>query len=116
MFVRNNIGVHIIRKLDLTYNLSKIVFPISPFGLPTNTEGSEKEFKNSVVMITSKGRRYIRKDQPNNQKLVAQYKVMIGQLNPDRGGVSNTSAGSKVTTKITVLKPYDVTTATYIIL
>ncbi|MBO5805029.1 MAG: Eco57I restriction-modification methylase domain-containing protein [Bacteroidales bacterium] len=116
VFVRNNIGVHIIRKLDLTYNLSKIVFPISPFGLPTNTEGSEKEFKNSVVMITSKGRRYIRKDQPNNQKLVAQYKVMIGQLNPDRGGVSNTSAGSKVTTKITVLKPYEVTTATYIIL
>ena len=102
--------------MDLTYNLSKIVFPISPFGLPTNTEGSEKEFKNSVVMITSKGRRYIRKDQPNNQKLVAQYKVMIGQLNPDRGGVSNTSAGSKVTTKITVLKPYEVTTATYIIL
>ena len=41
---------------------------------------------------------------------------MIGQLNPDRGGVSNTSAGSNVTTKVSILGPNEVTTATYIIL
>lgn len=116
IFIRNNIGVHIIRKLDLVNNLSQIVFPISPFGLPTNTIGVTQKTSNSVTMISSKGRSYISQDVVNNKKLMSQYKVMIGQLNPDRGGVSNTSSGSKVTTKVTVLNPNEVTTATYIIL
>lgn len=116
IFIRNNIGVHIIRKLDLTKNLSQIVFPISPFGLPTNTVGTTEKESNSVTMISSRGRSFISQDIVNNKKLMSQYKVMIGQLNPDRGGVSNTTSGSKVTTKVSVLNPNEVTTATYIIL
>jgi len=116
IFIRNNIGVHIIRKLDLSKNLSSVVFPISPFGLPTNTEGCENEGTDSVLLISSKGRSYIPRSKANNPKLVGQYKVMIGQLNPDRGGVSNTTGGSNVTTKVTILSPNEVTTATYIIL
>lgn len=116
IFIRNNIGVHIIRKLDLSKNLSSVVFPISPFGLPTNTEGASTEGKDTIVLISSKGRSFIPRGKANNQKLVGQYKVMIGQLNPDRGGVSNTTGGSNVTTKVTVLSPDEVTTATYIIL
>ena len=116
IFIRNNIGVHIIRKLDLSKNLSSVVFPISPFGLPTNTEGTTTEGKDTIALISSKGRSYIPRGKANNQKLVEQYKVMIGQLNPDRGGVSNTTGGSNVTTKVTVLSPDEVTTATYIIL
>ena len=116
IFIRNNTGVHIIRKLDIENNLSQIVYPISPFGLPTNTIGTTKESPNNVVLISSKGRSYISRDIINNKKLMSQYKVMIGQLNPDRGGVSNTSAGSNVTTKVSVLSPNEVTTATYIIL
>ena len=116
IFIRNNIGVHIIRKLDLSTNLSSVVFPISPFGLPTNTEGTQKATADSITLISSKGRSFIQREKANNQKLVGQYKVMIGQLNPDRGGVSNTSGGSNVTTKVTVLEPDEVTTATYIIL
>ncbi|MBQ9184345.1 MAG: Eco57I restriction-modification methylase domain-containing protein [Bacteroidales bacterium] len=116
IFIRNNIGVHIIRKLNLSTNLSSVVFPISPFGLPTNTEGTQKASADSITLISSKGRSFIQRQKANNQKLVGQYKVMIGQLNPDRGGVSNTSGGSNVTTKVTVLEPDEVTTATYIIL
>ena len=116
IFIRNNTGVHIVRKLNLKENLSKIVYPISPFGLPTNTEGSAKAANGSVILISSKGRTYISADRVNNKPLMAQYKVMIGQLNPDRGGVSNTAGGSNVTTKVSVLKPNEVTTASYIIL
>ena len=116
IFIRYNTGVHVIRKLDLSNNLSQIVYPISPFGLPTNTIGENQEFPNCAVLISSKGRSYISKDVINNEKLISQYKVMIGQLNPDLGGVSNTSAGSNVTTKVSILGPNEVTTATYIIL
>lgn len=116
VFVRSNAGVNIIRKIDLSQNLSEIVYPISPFGLPSNTEGSSKQVANSVILISSKGRSYISGDVVNNKALMQQYKVMIGQLNPDRGGVSNTKDGNNVTTKVTVLRPNEVTTATYIIL
>ena len=116
VFIRSNIGVHIIRKLNLKDNLSKIVFPISPFGLPTNTEGTQKATPGTVMLISSKGRSYIDLEHVNNKSLIGQYKVMIGQLNPDRGGVSNTTGGSNVTTKVSVLEPNEVTTASYIIL
>lgn len=52
----------------------------------------------------------------NNILLANQYKIMIGQLNPDRGGVSNTSEGSNVTTRVSILMPGEVTTASYLIL
>ena len=116
IFIRNNVGVHIVRKLNLEHTLLDIVFPISPFGLPTNTEGSQEPISNSATLISSKGRSFISLDRVTNKKLAGQYKVMIGQLNPDRGGVSNTSDGSNVTTKVSVLEPNEVTTATYIIL
>lgn len=116
IFIRNNVGVHIIRKLQLTDNLSKVVYPISPFGLPTNVEGIPEYSPGMAVLISSKGRSYITPSRVNNKPLMFQYKVMIGQLNPDRGGVSNTSNGSNVTTRVSVLKPNEVTTASYIIL
>jgi len=117
IFVRENIGISIIRKLQLSNNLSSIVYPISPFGLPTNVEGVENPFDGSYKLISSRGESYIHKDQIQNQMLADQYKVIIGQLNPDRGGVNNTSDGkSNVTTKVSVLDPKVVTTATYIVL
>lgn len=93
-----------------------MVFPISPFGLPTNASGQPKPSKDSFLMISSKGRSYIEKSKVANHKLAEQYKVMIGQLNPDRGGVNNSIQGSRITTSVSILKPDEVTTATYIIL
>jgi hypothetical protein len=116
IFVRDNIGVHIIRKLNLQNNLSSVVYPISPFGLPTNTQGKDRPYKGCITLIGSKGKSYIDKGLSSNQQLTEQYKVMIGQLNPDRGGVNSSIGGSNVTTKVTVLNPGEVTTATYIIL
>ncbi len=116
IFIRDNIGVEIIHKINLDNNLSSMVFPISPFGLPTNASGHPKPSKDSFLMISSKGKSYIEKSKVTNHKLAAQYKVMIGQLNPDRGGVNNSIQGSRITTSVSILKPDEVTTATYIIL
>ena len=98
--------------------LDQMVYPISPFGLPTNTKGSEKEFSGSVKVIASTGEFYIRRETlPKGKELVDCYKVSIGQLNPDRGGVNNASDGmSNVTTKIKIYKPNEVFTATYLLL
>lgn len=117
IFIRENIGIKIIRKLIIQHSLSDLVYPISPFGLPTNYRGHEKPFADCYTMVSSQGKSYINKDAITNEVLANQYKVIIGQLNPDRGGVNNTSDGkSNVTTKVSVLPPKFVTTATYIVL
>ena len=45
------------------------------------------------------------------------YKVIIGKVNPDRGGVNNASDGKmNVITKVRILEPNEVMTETYLLL
>ena len=120
VFIRSNIGIGIINKIRAKTKvfLDRLVYPISPFGLPTNTRGEEKPFDNSIKVISSAGEFYIKKDSlPKGADIFDKYKVSIGQLNPDRGGVNNASDGmSNVTTKIKIYKPREAFTATYLLL
>ena len=118
IFIRDNVGVSIINKVSCkNNNLSMIVYPISPFGLPTSTRGENKPFDNSCVLISSQGRSYISESMIRNKELMKKYKVYIGQLNPDRAGVNNSSDGKmNVTTKIYTALPNEVTTATYLVI
>lgn len=120
IFIRDNIGVQIIRKVQLlaqTY-LDSIVYPISPFGLTTSVRGKKTPFDNSVCVVSSAGKSFISKDEiKTNRDIINKYKVWIGQLNPDRGGVNNARDGKvNVTTKICVSDPGEVTTASYLVL
>ena len=120
IFVRNNIGVEIINKIyrKIDRFLSDVVFPISPFGLPTNAKGEANYFTGSVKLISSTGESFIRRNDISKGKdYIDEYKVSIGQLNPDRGGVNNASDGkSYVTTKVKIYEPNEVFTATYLLL
>lgn len=119
IFVRDNIGIRIIHKIKEKKegDLSNMVYSISPFGLPTSIRGIQEPFTDSVVLISSKGRSYLAKEMITNKGLIGKYKVGIGQLNPDRGGVNNASDGKmNVTTKIAIYNKGEVTTATYLIL
>ena len=118
VFIRDNIGVSIIHKLTEKEFLSDIVYPISPFGLPTNVRGTSNRFKGSVKLISSAGESHIEESVIlKNKEKIQEYKVIIGQLNPDRAGVNNAKDGMmNVTTKIRILKPNEVHTATYILL
>lgn len=119
IFVRDNIGIHILRKILAKHErlLSEIVYPISPFGLPTSFRGTDKPFKDCLTLISSEGRSFIRESDVSDLSLAKKYKVSIGQLNPDRAGVNNASDGKmSVTTKVQLYAPNEVTTATYLIL
>ena len=98
--------------------MSDIVEPVSPFGLRSFTRGEETPFRNSLTLISSAGRSYIRRDDvKKGTSIIDKYKVSVGYLNPDRAGVNNASDGkSGVTTKIAIYKPGEVITETYIIL
>lgn len=118
VFLRDNVGVGIVKKLVEKQFLSDTVYPISPFGLATNVRGKETKYNGCLKLISSSGESYIEADLViKNTEIINNYKVIIGQLNPDRAGVNNSKDGMiNVTTKIRILEPNEVHTATYILL
>ncbi len=120
IFIRDNLGIKIIHKVldSREENLSKFVYPISPFGISTKTRGYDKKFKNCITLISSNGKSYVDKTVlTKNKELIDFYKVSIGQLNPDRGGVNNAKDGKmNVITKVKIYEPNEVFTATYLLL
>lgn len=118
VFIRDNIGVEIVKKISDKIFLSSVVYPISPFGLATNVRGKEIWHEECLKLISSSGESFINTEiVTKNSKIINKYKVIIGQLNPDRAGVNNAKDGMmNVTTKIRILEPNEVHTATYILL
>ncbi len=52
-----------------------------------------------------------------NADIVDTYKVYIGKINPDRGGVNNAADGMmNVTTKVSTIGPNEIITETYLLL
>lgn len=120
IFIRDNIGIGIIHKV-LALNetaVSNRVLTRNSFGFTTSDRGEKSHFDDSVTLVSSSGVSYVPKSSIlKNKDLVGHYKVSIGTLNPDRGGVNNArDKKMNVTTKIKLLKPNEVVTETYIII
>lgn len=120
ILVRDNIGIGIVYKIIAKSNsfFSNKVLPRNSFGFTTSDRGKEKPFINSVKLISSSGESYVNINEvKKNTNLIDKYKISVGTLNPDRGGVNNASDGKmNVTTKVRVLNPNEVVTETYIII
>ena len=120
VFIRDNIGIDVVHKVmkKCTKMLSERVHSISPFGFPTSKRGNPNAFTNCIRLISSTGISYIPKDEvQKNREIIDRYKVSIGQLNPDRGGVNNAMDGKmNVITKVKIYEPNEVFTATYLLL
>ena len=119
IFIRDNVGIDILHKV-ISQNermISDRVLTRNSFGFTTSVRGEKEQFKDSVTLISSGGVSYISKDSvTKNIELIDHYKISVGTLNPDRGGVNNAKDGKmNVTTKVKVLKPNEVVTETYII-
>ena len=120
VLLSDNRGVDIVHKVQSVddHFLSDWVLTRNSFGFTSSSRGVDEPFLGSIKLISSDGESYVKKtDVTKNNDLVGRYKVSVGTLNPDRGGVNNASDGkSNVTTKVRVLKPNEVVTETYIIL
>ncbi len=119
IFVRDNVGIDIIKKI-LSKNepsLASKVLTRNSFGFTTSVRGESKPFQGAVKLISSSGESYIKKEAvTKNTNLLDHFKISIGTLNPDRGGVNNAKDGKvNVTTKVRLLNPNEVVTETYII-
>lgn len=120
IFVRDNIGINIVHKI-IAYQetmMNCTVYPRNPFGFVSSERGETNPFSNSIKLISSAGEGYVsRALVTKNSEDVSKYKVMIGKINPDRGGVNNASDGKmNVITKVRTINPEVVFTETYLLL
>jgi site-specific DNA-methyltransferase (adenine-specific) len=95
-----------------------MVYARNPFGLTSDTRGEELQSPGMLPMYSSDGISYIERSAVSkNANDIDKWKVYIGKLNPDRGGVNNASDGKmNVITKIHILRPSEVITDTYLLL
>ncbi len=119
IFVRDNIGIEILRKI-LSFNedmLSKKVLTRNSFGFTSSDRGAKDPFENCVSLFSSSGITFVSKERViKNLELLQFFKLSVGTLNPDRGGVNNAKDGKmNVTTKVRILNPNEVVTETYIV-
>ena len=120
VLISDNIGIDIIHKVRNISNsyYSEKVLTRNSFGFSSSSRGQEKPFTNSISLISSEGTTYVLPQEiTRNKELVGKYKISVGTLNPDRGGVNNAKDGMmNVTTKVRILKPQEVVTETYIVI
>lgn len=88
VFIRFNQAVSILRKLrnKSEKSFGELVSVQTPFGfLSSFNDYKNKKFENSVSLITSKGERFISREQINrNEHLVDKYKVYIAKAYGER--------------------------------
>lgn len=120
VLISDNIGVDIIHKVQKksSHFLNERVLTRNSFGFNSSARGQLTHFPNCVKLISSDGVSFVPVSSvTRNREIVDYYKISIGTLNPDRGGVNNASDGkSNVTTKVRILEPNEVVTETYIII
>jgi len=120
IFIRDNIGLDIVHKVlsKSTLFYSSLVYSSTPFGLRSFYRGRKEKFEKAVILHSSDGISYIDKSEiTRNIELLDTYKVYIGKINPDRGGVNNAADGMmNVTTKVNIIGPNEIITETYLLL
>ena len=120
IFIRYNIAVNILHKIKKIDNefMNQKVLSRNPFCLNSSERGEQNDNNGNIKLLSSGGIGYISLNRiTRNLNLVKLYKVIIGKINPDRGGVNNAHDGkSNVITKINILKPNVVCTETYLLL
>lgn len=118
--IRDNAAVNIIHKIKAKNEtcMDNTVYSRNTFGFVSSDRGLTKGFTGAVKLYSSAGIGYVNiEDVTKNKKIINDYKVSIGKLNPDRAGVNNASDGMmNVITKIRVLNPNEIVTESYLIL
>ncbi len=118
VFVRYNESIEIIQKVQAKKEPSivNLMSSRNPFGLPTNTRGTDKKTPGTVRIYSSQGTGYInRNDVQQGENYINQYKVMISRVTSEHAGEPDKSGMYKVIAKMQLLGPEEVCTDSYIL-
>lgn len=118
VLVRNNVAVHIIRKvMKANASLNKMVASYSYFAIRSYERGGEKRTTmNDVILLSSQGKGFFPSAKVSDcDNVIGKYKVIITYAMS--GGNKPSSTGDyQVVSSLQVLAPNEVCTETYLIL
>lgn len=119
IFIRYNEAINIIHKVlkKKEGSLSSIVSARNPFSLSTSERGETRKREGYCTLYTSKGTSYFpRMNILQNVDLIDVYKVYVGRAISGHAGESDSSGQVKVLSTLSVLKPNEICTDTYLII
>lgn len=118
IFVRLNEGLRIIKKVEekKEKRMSDEISSRNPFGISSKVRGSDSPFKDCIVLYSSQGKSYIKKEElSDGQNLLNMYKVMISKVTSEHAGEPDKNGQVKVISRIQILEPKEVCTDSYLI-
>lgn len=116
-FVRSNLAIGIVRKIQLATcdYMSKYVCSRNLFGLPSNERGHKERLNNDLILLSSNGKSFISKDSIDNTAMVPRHKVIITYAMS--GGNKPGSDGKyQILSSLMVLGCNEVCTETYLVI
>ena len=119
VLVRYNDAVSILHKSKKLkeQDLSQIVSSLCPYGLPTDYRGKEHSFVNSLVLHSSEGKSYVRREEvTKGLDSIDTYKIIIGKVSAEHAGEPGKDGMYRVLTASTrVIGPKEICTHSYFI-
>lgn len=119
VLVRYNEAVSILHKIICDFeSVSKIVSPISPFGISTKTRGlSNKTSLNKYALHSSKGISYLKSDDfERGNEYLGCFKVLVSQTSAEHAGEPSKDGKYRVlTSSMKVIGINDICTHSYIL-
>ena len=117
VFVRSNMAINLIRKLqsDTFKSLSTIVYSSNPFGFRTYVRGESKEFPGSAKIITSEGVGYVKRDDISKCKeAIDKYNVILTRAMSGGNKPGTDGKYQIIPSTMRVMNPNEICAETYI--
>ncbi len=118
VFIRYNDAIGIINKINskAESSMADYISSRNPFGLSTKERGDEKKISNSVMLFSSGGVGYIKRNLISQGiECIDSYKVMISRITSEHAGEPDKDGKYKIIARIKILKPGEVCTDSYVI-
>ncbi|MBQ8672623.1 MAG: Eco57I restriction-modification methylase domain-containing protein [Bacteroides sp.] len=116
-FVRSNIAIEIVRKVDAIAQdyMSKYVCSRNLFGLPSNERGHDRKEENDLGLLSSKGKGFINKKMVDNIQMASRNKVVITYA-MSGGNKPGNDGKYQILSSLMVLPCNEVCTETYLVI
>lgn len=120
IFVRNNIGNDIVKKVKLSRNFCSINTEMSnynPFLIRSYEFGNIEPFEGSLRMLSSKGFSYVSKDLvKKNDNLINKYKVICSKVTAEHAGEADKNGRYRILSSLQLLFPNEICTESYVMI
>ena len=118
IFTRQNAALTLISKIKShkEQSLSPMISPQTPFGFVTTFRGREKEEEGDVVLYTSGGITYVKRNEvKKNKSWIDSYKVIFSKATCEHAGTPDRNGKYRVFSTMKILKPNEICTQSYLV-